>query len=386
MSLAQNLVYLLDLTHWMVINLKHLYQGRRQFLAGVLATGLAPSPTWADAGSPAFLSAAAKPDGTYVLCGISQNLEVVFQIELPSRGHAAVAHPTQPVAVAFARRPGTFALIVDCINGAPKTIISAPSGRHFNGHGIYSLGAEFLFTTENEYDAGRGCIGVWDVKAGYVRIDEFDSGGIGPHDIKRLPNSDILVIANGGIDTHPDSGRIKLNIPTMRPNLTYFEHGVVIEKVTLRPEMHKNSIRHLSVNQMGDVAFGVQVQSDDTISSLVGLHSRGQEINLFEAPSNEIRKLKGYVGSITFSKNGKSIAATSPRGGVIYIYNTFNKKLIHAVDIPDVCGVVANDSGYFITAGTGRLVNLANSGTKMEALSMLRWDNHLISVRGITEA
>ena len=56
------------------------------------------------------------------------------------------------------------------------------------------------------------------------------------------------------------------------------------------------------------------------------------------------------------------------------------------MDIPDVCGVVANDSGYFITAGTGRLVNLANSGTKMEALSMLRWDNHLISVRGITEA
>ena len=44
----------------------------------------------------------------------------------------------------------------------------------------------------------------------------------------------------------------------------------MIEKVTLRPEMHKNSIRHLSVNQMGDVAFGVQVQSDDTISSLVG--------------------------------------------------------------------------------------------------------------------
>ena len=383
MNLAQNLVYLLDLTHWMVINLKHLYQGRRQFLAGVLATGLAPSPTWADAGSPAFLSAAAKPDGTYVLCGINQNLEVVFQIKLPSRGHAAVAHPTQPEAVAFARRPGTFALIIDCIDGAPKTIINAPSGRHFNGHGMYSLGAEFLFTTENDYDAGRGCIGVWDVKAGYVRIDEFDSGGIGPHDIKRLPNSDILVIANGGIDTHPDSGRIKLNIPTMWPNLTYFEHGLVIEKVTLRPEMHKNSIRHLSVNQMGAIAFGVQVQSDDTISSLAGLHSRGQEINLLEAPSDEIRKLKGYIGSITFSRDGQEIAVTSPIGGVIHVYDTAKKKLKSLTEIPDVCGIVANDFGYLITSGTGDLIKLSKNRVRMKARSTLRWDNHIIAVRDV---
>ena len=380
MSLAQNLVYLLDLTHWMVINLKHLYQGRRQFLAGVLATGLAPSLTWADAGSPAFLSAAAKADGTYVLCGISQNLEVVFQIELPSRGHAAVAHPTQPEAVAFARRPGTFALIVDCINGTPKTILTAPGGRHFNGHGVYSLGAEFLFTTENDYDAGRGCVGVWDVKSGYARIDEFDSGGIGPHDIKRLPNSDILVIANGGIDTHPDTGRVKLNIPTMQPNLSYFQDGKFIETVTLKAELHKNSIRHLSVNQTGDVAFGIQIQNNNTISSLVGLHSRGHEIAFLKAPSNEIRRLKGYIGSITFSSDTKSIAATSPRGGVIHIYDTAKQKLRNLTEIPDVCGIVAKDFGYCATAGTGKIINLSDNGAKIEALSTLRWDNHLIAI------
>jgi|TARA_B110000238_G_scaffold171709_1_gene189748 hypothetical protein len=75
------------------------------------------------------------------------------------------------------------------------------------------------------------------------------------------------------------------------------------------------------------------------------LPSLGQEIVPFDAPSNENRNLKSYIFSIPFSKNGKSIAATSPRGGVLHDYNTVNKKLMYIVDIPDVCGVAANDSG-----------------------------------------
>jgi len=72
------------------------------------------------------------------------------------------------------------------------------------------------------------------------------------------------------------------------------------------------------------------------------LPSLGQEIVPFDAPSNENRNLKSYTFSLPFSKNGKSIAATSPRGGVLHDYNTVNKKLMY---IPDVCGVAANDSG-----------------------------------------
>jgi hypothetical protein len=54
----------------MAMPMDGLTNGRRQFLCGLLAAGLMPAPTWADAGSPAFLSAAAKPDGNFVLCGI----------------------------------------------------------------------------------------------------------------------------------------------------------------------------------------------------------------------------------------------------------------------------------------------------------------------------
>ena len=44
---------------------------RRHFIAGMLASGLVPAPTWADAGGPAYLAAAGLRDGSFVLCGIN---------------------------------------------------------------------------------------------------------------------------------------------------------------------------------------------------------------------------------------------------------------------------------------------------------------------------
>ena len=129
--------------------------GRRQFLAGLLASGLAPRPTWADAGAPRFLSAAATANGRYMLCGIDAGLNSTFMLPLPGRGHAAAAHPVRPEAVVFARRPGTFAMVIDCTTGRRKTVLHSPDGRHFYGHGAFSSDVSLLYTTENDFEAGN---------------------------------------------------------------------------------------------------------------------------------------------------------------------------------------------------------------------------------------
>ena len=55
-----------------------------------------------------------------------------------------------------------------------------------------------------------------------------------PHEILRFPGSDTLIVANGGIQTHPDTGRAKLNIERMLPNLSYLSPlGDVLEMVAL---------------------------------------------------------------------------------------------------------------------------------------------------------
>ena len=352
---------------------------RRRFVAGLFAAGLAPKPTWADAGSPAFLSAAAREDGAFVLCGIDASLRITFQQRLPARGHAAAAHPTKPEAVAFARRPGTFAIVLDCVSGRQRAVLRAPEGRHFYGHGVFCADGRLLFTTENDIETGRGRIGVWDAVQGYRRVADWDSGGIGPHDIKRLPLSGHLVVANGGIETHPDSGRTKLNIPTMRPNLAYLEAGTVTETAELPPEMRKNSIRHLAVSDTGQVAFGMQWQGVGTAPPLVGQHRRGEEITLVRASAAQRHPMQGYVGSIAYAQGGKTLVATSPRGGRVQIYDVASGDLWRSLPIEDVSGVAPTKAGVLLSAGTGALIEL-RSGQPTSRQEPLRWDNHLVAL------
>ncbi|KIN72378.1 DUF1513 domain-containing protein [Sulfitobacter guttiformis] len=353
---------------------------RRQFIAGLLAVGVVPAPTWADAGKPAYLAAAARSDGTYALCGLNASLETVFRIPLPARGHAAAAHPLRPEAVAFARRPGTFAVVIDCLSGTAKARLKAPEGLHFYGHGAFSASGDWLFTTENDYASGRGNIGVWDVAAGYRRIDGFSSGGIGPHDIKRLPNSDVLVVANGGIDTHPDTGRAKLNIATMQSNLSYLLDGAVMEQAILPPHHQKNSIRHLALSAKGDVAMGMQWEGDGTSPALVARHSRGSDIAVATLPDDLLRALDGYIGSIAFSQNGKTIAVTSPRGSILDIYDADRMALASRTAINDVCGIAPCLEGFALTTGTGALGVLDTTEPRFMPAAAHSWDNHLVMI------
>lgn len=361
---------------WMGIEVTSIRANRRGFLTGLLASSLVPRASWADAGSPRFLSAAARKDASYVLCGINDALEVLFQIPLPARGHAAAAHPTRPEAVAFARRPGTYAVVIDCITGKASAMLAAPEGRHFYGHGAFSSDGSLLYTTENDFEAGQGRIGIWDARKGYTRIAEIASGGIGPHDIKRIAGSDIFVVANGGIDTHPDSGRTKLNIPTMAPNLAYIEGGDILEIVEPPRAMHKNSIRHLALDPQGAVAFGMQSQGDGPVQHLVGLHQRGAAMVFMHASSADTRAMQGYVGSIAVSKDGAEIAVTSPRGGLWQRYNVYSQRLKSSELQKDVCGIASLANGFVTTTGKGIL----KRGKQQRGQTDLMWDNHLIEV------
>ena len=352
---------------------------RRQFIAGMLAAGVAPVASWADAGGPRYLSAAARTDGAYVLCGIDAAHNLLFEIPLPARGHAAAAHPKRPEAVAFARRPGTFALVIDCASGEEIAQLTSPPGRHFYGHGVFSQNGEWLFTTENDYEAGIGRIAIWDASNGYARAGDMPSGGIGPHDIKRLPGTDTLVVANGGIATHPDSGRTKLNIPTMAPNLSYCIDGTVFETATFATESHKNSIRHLAIAPDGMVAMGMQWQGDGIPSAMVAIHRQGDmRPTPLTAPTAALRDLNGYIGSIAFDPADGAIFATSPRGGVVHRYAR-EGMLTDAYVFPDACGVAPAVSGVLISTGAGQLIALGHD-TAESRLAHLRWDNHLVSL------
>ncbi|WP_421907007.1 DUF1513 domain-containing protein [Mameliella sp.] len=347
---------------------------RRHFLAGLLAATACPRPTWAEAGSPAFLSAAMTRDGRYQLCGLSAAGQITFACPLPDRGHAAAAHPTQPIAVGFARRPGRFAVVLDCVTGQEITRFDAPEGRHFYGHGVFSPDGTRLYTAENDYASARGVVGVWSLDG--KRLGEFDSHGTGPHDIRLMPDGETLVIANGGIETHPDSGRTKLNIPLMEPSLAFLSpEGALLDQQRLARSLHKNSIRHLAVGPDGTVAFAMQWQGDlSEDPPLIGVTRQGGTPRLFTAPPEQAARMQGYAGSVALLADAREVAITSPRGGLAQFFDLGSGALKRSIDMEDVCGVAAGGAGFLLTSGTGEVRG------ESHVTHDLHWDNHLVPI------
>ncbi len=354
---------------------------RRGFLASLIATAALPRLTWADAGNPSYLAAAREGDGAYALFGLDGQGQDVFRIPLPGRGHAATAHPVAPEAVAFARRPGTFALVVDCARGRVAHRLDAPPGRHFYGHGAFIAGGDVLCTSENHVDSGQGRIGLWSRREGYRRIGEMASGGIGPHELLALSggglSDDVLVIANGGIRTHPDHGRAKLNLDSMRPNLSYASESGVEEVVELPDDLAQASLRHLA-SDGAEVAFAMQWQGEpgDPVP-LLGLHRRGAAPRLCSADLAEQVAMQGYAGSVAMT--GGQVGITSPRGGRVHLFGR-SGNFTGAILRRDVCGLAADGNDLLATDGLGGVLSLRQGRVVPRQMADRAWDNHLVRI------
>lgn len=358
---------------------------RRHFLAGMAALGLSARSSWAAAGAPDYLAAARDPDGSYALYGIDGRGEEIFRIPLPGRGHAGAAHPFRAEAIAFARRPGTFAMVIDCVSGQERTRLESPEGRHFYGHGTFSADGRLLYTPENDYDAARGVVGIWDVDAGYRRVGEVDSGGVGPHDVLLLPGGRQMIVANGGIETHPATGRAKLNLPVMRGNLALLslEEGRVLRDWALPQELHLNSLRHLALGAGGQVAVAMQWQGDssDPVPLLALLDPGADALRILMAPDAIQRRMNGYAGSVAFDPSGERVAITSPRGGQLMVFDAASGELVGVEAQRDVCGIAAAPGGFLASDGEGRMRVLDHNGQPLGATRhRAQWDNHIVAL------
>ncbi len=345
---------------------------RRAFLA-TLAASLTPRLTWADVGAPAFL-AAGKRGEDFFLHGLTARGESLFQLPLPGRGHAAAAHPEMAEAVAFARRPGTFALVIDCATGATRHRLTPPDGMQFNGHGAYTLDGALLMTSEVVAETSEGRIGLWDT-ARYTRLTDWPSHGIGPHEIRRLADGR-LAVANGGIRTDPVD-RAKLNIPDMRPNLTLLSaDGALLDQIELA-DLRQNSIRHLALN--GDtIAFAMQWEGDPAESvPQLGLWTPGSAPSLCPPPEAEAFTMQGYAGSI--AATAERILVTSPRGGALMLFDAGGgHRATHTR--PDLCGAAVSGDAFTVTDGSGAIWSASDGSLTPVTANPTRWDNHLVAL------
>jgi len=373
---------------------------RRQVLAG-LGTALAAAPLAACAlparalAAPAggvtaeWVAAVADAAGRPLFAGLTPDGDRAFELALPARGHGAARHPLLPLCVVFARRPGRFALVVDLATGAIRHRIDSVSGRHFFGHGLFSPDGRLLLATENDMDRGVGVIGLYDATERFRRVGELPSHGIDPHDMRLLADGRTLVVANGGILTHPDYGRTKLNLPTMDPSLAYVDarDGSLKGALRLAPDLHQLSIRHLGVAADDTVLVAMQWEGPEARTvPIAALHRPGRpELELLEAPADLARTLRNYGGSATLDLAGGIAAVSAPRGNAVCFWSVADGRFLGHAPVPDGCGIApARRAGELrLSSGTGGVYRW--QAGRLDRITSpyadaRRWDNHLVRV------
>jgi len=379
---------------------------RRQFLIAAAATSSAAVIGYipfAQSQKHWLVSACSNKNNEHFVAAFDLNGNIINQVKLPARGHDVIAVPNKPGhALVFARRPGTFILEVDFINGKIAQQITAAEHSHFYGHGVLSAKDNILLTSENDFATGHGKIVIRDAQ-NYQILEQYHSGGIGPHQLGLMPDGNSLVIANGGIQTHPKQPRKKLNIDTMAPNLAYLNiaSGQVEDKFTL--ENHKLSIRHLAVSKQGKVIAGLQYQGAKTDLVPLAISHHGESSLRYLSASDDVwRRMNQYTASVCIDDNLAIIAISCPRADLITYWSLKNGEYLSSERFADGAGLTHLDNIY-ATSGKGRLMtskitrsannnnhnsinnsinNSNNDSVANVSFAGLKWDNHLTHIVG----
>ncbi len=315
-------------------------------LAAIHTTTMLARPiSWVSGVSsmPKIMPLASDKDSCCGVVGIDTDRQIVWQTTMPERVHDIVVQPFLENqcrdVVVMGRRPSEAFWVLDTATGQVKYAIKAAADRHFYGHACYSLDGTQLYVTENDTITLTGKIGVYDVNNNYQKIAEFDSHGIGPHELIMHPDNETLIIANGGIKTEQAS-RAELNLDTMHPSLVYLNRhdGTLLEQII--PEHNQMSVRHLAMHDNGTVIIGIQFQGEKHINvPLVLTHQRGDtEFKPLIMPKNQWQRFHQYIASVAVDSKNNLLCATTPIGGCAAIYDLITRELIDDVRLLDCAG------------------------------------------------
>lgn len=360
---------------------------RRSMMLGTLAfvgaAGLKTAFAATDNGV-AYVTAARLGDGSFGILLLGADGAILREVPLSARGHdIAIDQPSGRVVV-FARRPGAFAVSFELDKKTAPHVFTPGEGRHYFGHGSFSRDGRLLYASENDIATGMGIIGVYDVARRFKKIGEHSTFGIGPHEIMLLADGKTIAAGNGGLDTTPDAGRENLNIDSMQPSLTFVdaESGKLLAKHEMTGDLKSLSIRHVTQDAKGVVWFGGQWEGgpNETPPQIVGSAGLDRPAKLIEPQGKGGDDLKGYIGAMAVSNDGRFIAASAPKAGHVLYVDTARASVIGRSDLRDVCGLAPEgEADFAASSGFGVIrYETARATTISEReLQDIAFDNHL---------
>lgn len=331
---------------------------RRFLLGGALASLFAASARAADA---RFVAACAAETGGYELRAFDAAGRMAWALPLPARGHGTAQAGAR--LAAFARRPGSWTLLVAAASGVQAARIAAPDGFAFNGHGAFGPDGRTLAATATGEEDESGWLLVFDGAAGWRLAAAWPTRGRDPHEVLRL--GDVFVVANGGLP----EGRPTRDLSDIDTSLAWLDarDGALLRLQSPPSELRRVSLRHMAAAK-GRVFVAGQDQGPVGDGPPLLAVSDGRRLEYLQTPP-----LGGYCGSIAAA--GDALCLTSPRAGRAVLLDVSDAAVRREFDMADVCGAAAAPGGGFLlTSGRGAL-RLTRADAPVGTPG-LRWDNH----------
>lgn len=306
---------------------------------------------------------------------------VQARIEVPTRAHALVLEPQGSV-LAVARRPGEWLLRWHPPGHADAT---APAGQRqwhwiddghrFNGHVLVGQDGGSLLTTETDLDTGAGRLVQRDRQTMAVTA-RWPTHGMDPHDMQVLPQG-LLLVANGGIASRPETGRARLDLDQMDASLVALSptDGRLHHSWTLPDQ--RQSLRHLAWHASGRVAVALQAQHDDAAQRdnapvLAILDLQRSVLHEVQASAG----MAGYAGDVAVV--GDNWYVSCPRSDTLMRLSLDGTQCARFA-LQDACALAGSvDQSWGWASGRGNAMELGGKGLALAHLGLMP-DNHAVA-------
>lgn len=355
---------------------------RRRFLAGMagMAT-LFAMPAWARAassGDAVRLAASWQAQRGYRVgvLGFPEAgaLAIEASVEVPTRAHGLLLEPAGSL-LAVARRPGDW-LLRWSADGRPLAWRWIEPGRAFAGHVIASEDGRTLYTTEIDLDSGMGLIGVRDGGSLEKRA-EWSTHGLDPHMLTwDATRPGALIVANGGVPTRPETGRIKVDLHRMDSSLVRLDARTGAFLGQWRLDDPRLSLRHLAWNG-NRLGIALQAEHNDPAAKAAApvlAVFDGASLSMVPAAAS----LAGYGGSIAALGGGFAVSCPRAQGVAIYGADGFRE----LVALVEVCPLASAQDRLW-AGGRGLALGLAETAEPSARRAVapdIRLDNHWIAL------
>ncbi|MFY3385614.1 DUF1513 domain-containing protein [Paracidovorax sp. MALMAid1276] len=366
-------------------------------LAGLGAWALVPGTAHAKAGGQRVqLAAAWEHQGRFYIglltakAGEGQPLAVRARIDVPTRAHGLAVLPDGTV-LAASRRPGDWLLRWRPGHKEEPQWLWQDGERSFNGHVLPSPDGQRLYTTETDIETGASWVTVRDART-LKKTADWPTHGIDAHELIwdwRSPRGGhpTLVVANGGVPTAPETGRVKRHLERMDSSIVRLDAGTGALLGQWRLPDPRLSLRHLAWSpDERTLGIALQAEHDDAAAKdaapVLALFD-GQQLHTQATRGPAARRIHGYGGSIAATPAGWAVSCPRADGIATYAPEGAWQGL---VPLPEVCPLAVH--GGALWAG-GLEASLQNTQVGPPVrhphgpqLQGARLDNHWVLARG----